>query len=208
MRRRPTLALTTALMTLLLVGAQAVPASAAGTSFGAKLDNQSQPSNAEGGQRCDDNAGIGSGATCTWVGTEAYHNGGNFKAPKAGTIRTLRLVTCVSGRFTLQIARAVSGGKYKVVRNGPIIRYKADPFLAAGGVCGGDNGVYKVQKFSISVHVNKGDLIAVKAAKLGTLYCAGGSGVQLFDPPLAAGGAAKTPDTSGSCDLLVSLTYG
>jgi len=210
MRRRPTLALLTTLISLLMIGAQISPAAAASGSFGAKLDTFSQPSNAEGGHKCDQDAGIPSGSVCTWIGVEAYHNGSHYTAPKTGTIKKLKLVSCIAGKFTLQIAHKASGGKYKIVRGGPTIPYQADPFVTDGDpntFCGGDNGEYVVQSFTINVHVDTGDLIAVKAKKLGTLYCSGGGGVKLFAPPLSTGQTA-TPDATGSCDLLITLVYG
>ena len=210
MRRRPSLALLTALVSVLLIGAQVSPAAAATGSFGAKLDQSSQPSNAEGGQKCSDNGGIPAGSVCTWVGVEAYHNGDNFKAPKAGTIRKLKLVSCIAGTFTLQIARAAAGASTRSSGTAPKISYKADPFVSDGDpdtFCGGEDGIYKVQTFPISVHVDKGDLIAVKAKKLGTLYCAGGSGVKLITPALSPG-QPSTPDATAGCDLLIKLVYG
>lgn len=212
MRRHRPIGLLAVLSAMLLLVSGAMPASAATTYFGATLDKFSQPANAEGGQRCDDNAGIPSNSTCTWVSTQAYHNGptGNKAiAPKDGTIGQIRLVSCVKGSFTLQIVRKQASGAYKVVRSGPTINYAADPFVADGDpdtFCGGDDGIYKVQKFSTSFSIKKGSYIAIKAKKTGTLYCSGGSGVALIAPGLNTGQQSQ-PDDTASCNLLVALYY-
>jgi hypothetical protein len=194
------------LASVLLVGSLAGPTSAASTAFGAKLTHTTQPSNAEGGQSCHQNVSVPKGTVCTWVAIEAAHNGSHFKAPKGGTIHTLRLISCIAGSFKLQIARAnPSTHKAKVVRNGPKIVYNADTNPDG---CGGEDGdQYIIQTFPIHVAVSTGDYIAVKAAKLGTLYCSGGDGVMLFSPPLAPGGSLRPQKGGASCDLLVRLEY-
>ena len=200
---------------LILLIAQPLGASgAAPVRFGAKLTKSSQPSNAEGGRSCDENGDgqIPLGGVCTWVSVEAYHNGGHEKAPKAGTIGKLRLVSCVAGSFRLQLARAKPAlDQARVVRNGPMINYQADPRQVDGDddtFCGGEEGNdYIIQTFSINVHVNKGDFIAIRTADTGALYCAGGSGVLLFNPPLGRGGAFRTATEDTSCNLLVQLEY-
>jgi hypothetical protein len=89
---------------------------------------QYQPSNAEGGRYCDEESGIPSGSACTWVATSAYRNAGRERAPRNGTIGKVSLVSCVAGSFRLQLARVKPAqDTAKVVRNGPVIRYAADP---------------------------------------------------------------------------------
>lgn len=212
MRRPRSIGSLAVLSAVLMLASGAMPASAATSYFGATLNKFSQPSNAEGGQRCDDNGGIPKNASCTWVSTQAYQNGptGNkAKAPKNGRIGQVRLVTCVRGSFTLQIVRKQSNGAFKVVRSGPTINYAADPFVADGDpetFCGGEDGTYKVQKFPVDFFVPKGSYIAIKAKKTGTLYCSGGSGTKLITPALNTG-QQSLPDASASCNLLVALYY-
>jgi hypothetical protein len=55
--------------------------------------------------------------------------------------------------------------------------------------------------------VNRGEYIAIRTARTGTLYCSGGSGVLLFSPPLAPGGVYRDPDDSTSCSLHLQLQY-
>jgi hypothetical protein len=199
-------------MSLLAVGAHSNSAGAAGLSFGGKVDNFSDPSNAEGGISCAQNHGIPKGSTCTWVSIQAYHNGGHEQAPATGTIKHLKLVSCVAGSFVLQFAKAnPSAHTAQVVRNGPTINYKADPRQVDGNpdtFCGGDDGSdFKVQTFAVSVHVNKGEFVAIKAAKGGPFYCSGGSGLLLFAPPLAPGGPVKHANATASCNLILQLNY-
>ncbi len=197
---------------LALVATQSLGARTEATFFGAKLDSTSQPANAESGQRCDDNGGIPAGGACTWVSVQAYHNGGRERAPRTGTIGTVKLVSCVAGSFRLQLARVTPGTRRAtVVRNGPVIRYGADPRQTDGDedtFCGGEDGTdYIVQRFPVRVHVNKGDMIAIRAVQTGTLYCSGGSGVLLYSPPLAPGAARRPANDTASCNLLVQLVY-
>jgi len=201
------------LVALLLVVTQSVGARAAAPlRFGANLTSSSQPSNAEGGQTCDENGDIPSGGICSWVSVQAYHNAGHEKAPRTGTIGKVRLVSCVGGSFRLQFARVKrSTGQARVVRNGPLITYQADPRQVDGDddtACGGDDGDdYVVQAFTVNVHVNKGEYIAIRAASTGTLYCSGGSGTLLYSPPLGPGGRFRTATDRASCNLLVQLQY-
>jgi hypothetical protein len=173
------------------------------TFFGADLTSQSQPSNAQNGQSCDENAGIPHGSTCTWVAITAFENGSHFTAPRTGTVKHVKLVSCVAGKFRLQLAEAnPSARKAKVVVNGPEITY------AGQSPCGGASGDhYIVQSFRVNLHVVKGDYIAIKAASTGTLSCSGGDGFLLYAPPLPVGGPLKKSQSGASCDLLVQLSY-
>jgi hypothetical protein len=192
---------------LILVGMTASSGSAATASsptfFGAKLTTQSQPSNDESGQSCDEYRGIPHGSTCTWVAITAFENGSHFKAPKTGTVRHVKLVSCVAGKFRLQLAEASpSTEKAKIVKNGPEINYHGQ------SPCGGTSGDhYVVQSFKVKLPVTKGDYIAIKAKSTGTLSCSGGDGFLLYAPPLPVGGPLKKSHSGASCDLLVQLSY-
>jgi hypothetical protein len=173
------------------------------TFFGAKLTTNSQPSNAENGQSCDENGGIPHGSTCTWVAITAFENGSNFAAPMTGTVKHVKLVSCVKGKFRLQLAKAdPSAHKAKIVVNGPEITY------AGQSPCGGVSGDhFVVQSFRVNLRVAKGDYIAIKAQSTGTLSCSGGDGFLLYAPPLPVGGPLKKSQSGASCDLLVQLSY-
>ena len=178
-------------------------ATATATFFGAKLTTQSQPSNAENGQSCDENGGIPHGSTCTWVAITAFENGSHFTAPKTGTVRHVKLVSCKAGKFRLQLAKAnPSTHKAKIVVNGPEITYHGQ------SPCGGASGDhYVVQSFRVNLRVAKGDYIAIEARRAGTLSCSGGDGFLLYAPPLPVGGPLKKSQSGASCDLLVQLSY-
>jgi hypothetical protein len=192
---------------LALVGLTATSGTAATvttpTFFGAKLTTQSEPSNAENGQSCDENGGIPHGATCTWVAISAFENGSHFTAPRTGTVRHVKLVSCKAGKFRLQLARAnPSTHKAKIVANGPEITYHGQ------SPCGGASGShFVVQSFRVRLHVAKGDYIAIKTRSTGTLSCSGGDGFLLYAPPLPVGGRFKTSHSGASCDNLVQLSY-
>lgn len=192
---------------LVLVGMAVSSGSAATatapTFFGAKLTTQSQPSNAQDGQSCDENGGIPHGSICTWVAITAFENGSNFTAPRTGTVKHVKLVSCKAGKFRLQLARAnPSTRKARIVARGPYIIYHGQ------SPCGGANGDhFVVQSFRVNFRVAKGDYIAIKARSTGTLSCSGGDGFLLYAPPLPVGGPLKKSHSGASCDLLVQLSY-
>ncbi|HET7017452.1 MAG TPA: hypothetical protein VFI65_26255 [Streptosporangiaceae bacterium] len=192
---------------LALVGLTASSGSAATkatpTFFGAKLTSQTQPSNAENGQSCDENAGIRHGATCTWVAISAFENFSNFTAPRTGTIKHVKLVSCKAGKFRLQLAKALPRqNKAQILKNGPVITYKGQ--TPCGGI---NNDHFIVQTFKVNLKVTKGNYIAIQARSTGTLSCSGGSGFLLYAPPLPVGGPLKKSHSGASCDLLVQLSY-
>jgi hypothetical protein len=173
------------------------------TFFGARLTTQSQPSNAQNGQSCDESAGIPHGSWCTWVAISAFENGSHFTAPRTGTVRHVKLVSCVKGKFRLLLAQAnPSTRKARVIVKGPEINY------AGQNPCGGTSGEhYVVQSFKVSLRVAKGDYIAIESRRAGTLSCSGGDGFLLYGPPLPVGGPLKKSHAGASCDLLVQLSY-
>ena len=192
---------------LILVGLTVSPGSAATantpTFFGAKLSSHTQPSNAENGQSCSENAGIPHGANCTWVAISAFENGSNWDAPRTGIIKHVKLVSCKAGKFRLQLAKALPRqNKAQILVNGPEITYKGQT------PCGGMNGDhFIVQTFKVNLKVTKGNFIAIQAKSTGTLSCSGGSGFLLYAPPLPVGGKLKKSHSGASCDLLVQLSY-
>lgn len=205
MRRTRFVALAASVLAVTLVVGLAGTSVGATVSFGAKLDKTSQPSNAEGGRYCaDEISTIDVADPCTWVSTVAYRNAGHARAPLTGTIGTIKLVSCVPGSFIIQMATPATGNRARVLRNGPTINYKGD----TREICGGEDGDdYIVQSFAVTMSVTRGDYIGVYAARLGALYCAGGSGINLWSPPLGSSTAYRTRTDSTSCNLLVSFTY-
>jgi len=141
---------------------------------------------------------------CTWVAVEAFENGDHEKAPRNGTIRKVRLISCVGGSFTVQVARyRPTDDKAKVVRSGPTINYVKDERETWGGDFQDD---YKIQSFNVNFHVNKGDYIAVKGTKVGFIHRAGSGDAIKFRPPLLVGGSFQSPDDDEN-SLLIQFEY-
>jgi len=84
------------------------------------------------------------------------------------------------------------------VANGPVINYAGQQHCT---------NKFVIQTFPVSVHVDKGDYIAIETATTGALSCSGGSGVMLYAPPLSPGGPTTKTKSGASCDLLVQLSY-
>jgi len=170
--------------------------------FGAKLTHETQPTPPE---KCGDTVGKSDPRTCTWVAVEAFENGGHEKAPKAGTIHKVRIVSCVAGSFTVQVARARPGeDKARIVRSGPTLNYVKD---SQSGGCGGPDGEnYKIQSFNVSLHVEKGDYIAVKGAKIGFIHNSSSGDALVFEPRLPTGGGFQVADESTG-GMLIQFQY-
>jgi hypothetical protein len=190
-------------MAISLVLAQVLAASAAPVRFGARLTTDTQPQPA---LWCDEPNEDPPHPTCTWVMNEAFGRpGGGHRAPKAGIIGKVRLMSCEPGSLRVQVVRKSPGSEtYRVVRNGPTLSYQGDP----QGCGEDDDGVYPVETFSTGFSVAKGDRIAIRADRTGTLRCgSGGDHTWLFDAGLKVGGAAREPDDDQGCFLLVEWQY-
>ena len=96
----------------------------------------------------------------------AFQNGSHFTAPATGTVKHVKLVSCVAGKFRLQLANASpSTQQARIVANGPEITY------AGQSPCGGATGShYIVQSFPVNLPVNKGDYLAIQAKSTGTFW--------------------------------------
>ena len=181
-----------------------VQASAA-TRFGAKLDNQTQPSNAGSGQFC---LGNKQAVTCSWVLEDAFQRefpaGTNgHLAPKAGTIAKIRLIACAPGTFVLQVGPATGRTQKtaKVTHSGPVINYKGDPRH-----CNGD--AFKIETFNVNVPVLKNEYLMVYANKVGFVRCSsGGTNSLKFTPPLVDGADFRASNLSEGCWLLLEAEY-
>jgi hypothetical protein len=187
-----------------LLALLSVQASAA-TRFGAKLDAETQPSNAGTGHFCVDN---NPGVTCSWVLEDAFQRefpaGTNgHLAPKNGTIAHIRLIACAPGTFVLQVGPATgrTTKNAKVTRSGPVINYKGDPQHC-------EEDTFKIETFNVNVPVLKNDYLTVYANKVGFLRCSsGGTNSLKFNPPLADGGGFRASKLSEGCWLLLEAEY-
>ena len=183
----------------ILVGLLSVEASAA-TRFGAKLTDETFPSNAGKGHECVDKT-----TDCTWVMMQAFGRPDKgYKAPKDGEIGRVRLVSCYKGEFQLQLARANNNtDEGRVVRDGPVIKFKAD-----SNKC--DGQTYDVQTIELKkpLQVKKGDQLAIRTPKTTILRCdSGGDKILLFAPPLVAGESPRPALDGDGCWLLLEAEY-
>jgi hypothetical protein len=203
MQRRTRIGALGLTIAVVLALAQVLTATAAPVRFGARLTTDTQPQPA---LWCDEPNDVAPHADCTWILNVAHQRpSGGHKAPKAGTIGRVRLMSCDPGSFRVQVARQVPGtSRYRVVQNGPLIRYQGDP-----QGCGDDDDfTYRIESFATSFAVSRGDRIAIKAKRTGTLRCGGGgSNTLLFAPPLVAGGNARRQTDTQGCLLLVEWQY-
>jgi hypothetical protein len=202
MQRRTPIGALGLTMAVVLVLTQALTATAAPLRFGARLTTDTQPQPA---LWCDEPNDTAPHADCTWIMNVAHQRNGGHKAPRAGTIGRVRLMSCEPGSFRVQVARQVPGtSRYRVVKNGPLVRYQGD----RQGCGDEDDFVYRIESFATSFTVAKGDRIAIKAKRTGTLRCGGGGpNTLLFDPPLVAGGTARQLTDTQGCLLLVEWQY-
>jgi len=124
------------------------------------------------------------------------------KAPKAGTIGRVRLQSCSPGSFRIQVAHKVAGtNRYFVRKNGPMITYDGDLDHC-------DDDTYRIEGFATNFTVRRGDRIAIKAKRTGTVRCgSGGDATLQFHPPLLAGGNSRQPSDGEGCFLLIQWVY-
>lgn len=199
MRRRHRLWAAGLIVSVLMTALPAIPTAAAPVRFGAKLTRDTQPTPAE---RCDQHGNIPSNKSCTWVMRVGYQNVDRTRAPKKGTITRVRLISCVAGSFTVQVARRKSGTqKFKVVKSPKTISYAKDPRAECGGPDGDD---YRIQSFRVNFTVRKGDYIAVKAKRVGFMRSSSSGDTYLFEPPL--GNSYRSRDTSTG-NMLIQYQY-
>jgi hypothetical protein len=167
--------------------------------FGARLTRFTEPTPAE---RCSQHGTIPDNKACTWVAVVASENAGKHRAPKNGTIRRVRLISCVAGSFTVQVARKEPGrNRFKVVKSPRTISYAADPRSQCGGE---DFDDFRIQSFSTNFTVRQGDYIAVKAKRVGFMRNSSSGDTQLFEPPL--GSSYRTRDTTTGA-MLIQFQY-
>jgi hypothetical protein len=165
-----------------------------GASFGANLTDAVEPAPAaDQGYPCFFDPGM-----CTRVLMKGFHNQGHARAPRDGTIRTIKLIARGPGKFRLQLARTKEGGELaRIVRSGPIIRYEGQP--------DGD-APYRIERFDVRVPVEEGERLAIKARTTQMLRrCHRNRRLRLqllfTSPPLAE--SFRSPTGSQSCFLLL-----
>jgi len=169
-------------------------ASAAGSSFGSKLNDTVQPSNAASPHQCESDPG----SKCTWVMGEAYGNPGGEQAPKSGYLRKLKLVAGAPGSFQLQIVKTTIDGHTQVKRSGPTLSYVGQ------SQANYDNDSYNVEKFKTKVKIKTGERLAIKTAETSTLRCSsGGDNTLQHSPPLKKRDGKRIYDETDGCWMLI-----
>jgi hypothetical protein len=205
MHTRARIVLAGTAMAAVLALSSVLTVSAASGRFGAQLNSDIQPQPAIW---CDEPNDTPPHTDCTWILNESYSDGPSnppIKAPKNGIIGRVRLMSCTPGSFRVQVARKVAGtNKYKVRKNGPRIQYQGD----LQGCGEDDDFTYRVEGFRTNFSVRRGDRIAIKAKRTGTVRCgSGGPHTLQFTPPLVAGGNARKPSDDEGCFLLIQWVY-
>lgn len=134
--------------------------------------------------------------SCTRVAagySQPSHAGFTPSAPKSGVIKKIKLVSDTPGSLKIQIAKRSGAGLYKtkIKRNGPRLYYQ---------------GTGSVEKFKVHIPVKKGQWLAFKSKKAGTLSCGSGNEDELQYQPALKKGAANNYnfDASNDCTHLVS----
>jgi hypothetical protein len=163
-------------------------------SFGSDLDPSVQPSNAGTAHECN---GF-EGQKCTWVMNEAYGNPGGEESPKAGKLKSIKLIAGEAGSFKLQVVKTRNDGASKVVANGPKINYDGQTDENY------DTSHYNVEKFDVNMQIPKHARLAIKTKETSTLRCSsGGDNTLLHQPPLQAGAGFVNPDSDDGCWMLL-----
>jgi hypothetical protein len=169
--------------------------------FGSKLNPTVQPSNSLPGLQCEHQT---PGATCTMVQNEAYGrpDGGEL-APKAGTIKKIRLIAGGPGSFKLQVAKVSrstlnSTNEAKVVYTGPRISYQGQTEANF------EDDSYRVESFKVNVPVKKGQQLALRGDITSMVRCSsGGDNTLIYTPPLFSGGPFTGAKSTDGCWLLM-----
>jgi hypothetical protein len=190
------------LATVAVLGVIGVSAASAATKFGADLNSETQPSNANDRSCRDADEALTTGF-CTRVATTFADVGavnGKIKAPKDGTITKIKLVAGEPGvmfPFVVKLKdfnTSTYTAKGKATAKGPKIAYKSSIL----------EGSYKVQSFPVNFKVTKGQYLAIRAKRTSMLRCNSGGGKQLlFQPPLLIGDPFSASDGRDECVLLI-----
>lgn len=190
-----------------LAAAMVAPAqglAAAPVKFGSKLNPTVQPSNSMPGITC--NGLEAPGGSCTMVQDEAYGrpDGGEL-APKTGTIKKIRIIAGGPGSFRPQIATVkhsasttLGATKAKVTYTGPKLSYTGQTEANY------ENDSYKVESFSVSIPVKKGQQLALRGNISSMIRCSsGGHNTLIFSPTLRTGGPSQGATDANGCWILM-----
>jgi hypothetical protein len=174
-----------------------LPATGLGaTKFGAALDGEVQPSNAnyEGAPCIEETPG-----QCTRVSMDAYGRAGSERAPKSGIVKKIRVITAGPDTFRFQLAKAKAATEQaKVVYSSKKLRTQGQPQNAD------PDDPYVVETFKVNAPVKKGQYLATKSKTSSMLRCSSGGANQLqFQPALGLKGPFETATDTDGCWLLL-----
>jgi hypothetical protein len=182
-----------------------LPASSAGAAtpmeFGAKLTTHTQPSNSFGPHSCREQTGVS--GNCTRVLMEAYRRPDTGQlAPATGHLSEVKIIAGDKGSFYFELAKTnPTTGRSQIV-----VRSRRLSYQGQGGIDNG--GPYRIETFNISMHVVKGEYLAVRSLSLSFENCSGGGeGQLLYQPPLAVGGPATAHTAEDGCLMLLEAVY-
>jgi hypothetical protein len=190
MRRPRPIIVVLASMVMLLVS-QAMPVSAnPPVRFGAGLNNTFDTT---GPVSCD-----GGAHSCTWIMNAVFNASANkLTAPKDGTIHKLLVVAGAPDTVKVQLARANGSHQGKIVRKGATIH-----------PVGLDSTAHKIETFSVSIAVKKGDRLAINDATSHIVRCFdGGPHTLQYQPPLPVGGSFTSESSDSGCYLMLEAQY-
>jgi hypothetical protein len=169
--------------------------------FGALLTRHTQPSNSNTPHSCREQTGMP--GNCTRVLMEAYRRPDTGQlAPKTGHLSEVKIIAGDKGLFYFELAKT----NPKTSKSEIVVRSRRLSYKGQGGV--DDGGPYIIETFKISMHVVKGEYLAIRSLSTSFENCSGGGDGQLiYQPPLAVGGPARASTAQDGCLLLLEAVY-
>lgn len=172
-------------------------ANAAKVKFGSELNETVQPSNSLPGLDCAPMQ-----PQCSFVQNEAYGRpDGGEKAPRAGTLKRVRVIAGGPGSFKLQLVKSKAVGsvwKSRVKAIGPKINYTGQ------SPDNWDTDNYKVESFRVDIPIKKGWRLAMKSRTTSAIRCSsGGDNTLIHTPPLVRRAPFASATGDDGCWMLI-----
>jgi len=178
----------------------ALPATALGFKFGAKLNRE--PDNSAPPHSCtaDGGAGVSSPCTRVLVSSETGLAGGNLTAPSKGVITKFRVRAGAAGTIRFKLAKLKNLNLGSKSADGKALA-KSKKFQVQGN---GYNSTNAIETFNVNMKVKKGEYIAIDSSSTAALRCTQGSTRQLlWSPVLKIGDPFRQNNGDGNCTLMV-----
>jgi hypothetical protein len=198
--------LAAAVATVAMMIAPAAGMASTPVKFGAKLNPTVQPSNSLPGLRCI--ADPLRFSPCTMVQNEAYGrpDGGHI-APKTGTIKKIRLIAGGPGTMRVETAKVKQSTlsttkEAKLVHKGPKISYLGQT------EANWESDSYRVESFNVSMHVTKGEQLAIHSGNTSMIRCSsGGDNTLLYPLTYYPKHPYNAAEGGNGCWLLIEAVY-